>query len=935
MSVNSRKVLIIDDTLEDRMTCRRWLAKDPDWHYEFMEADQGSTGIALARSEQPDCILVDYMLPDADGLGLLSRLSDLPDAPALPVVMLTGTGDTRIAVEAMKRGAQDYLVKGRFTPEDLRLAVNKAIEKAALINEQRRTVAALQAGEERLKLAMNAAAIFSWETDLVSGQVVWSENAPSVLGFAPGTMPQTIAEMQALSPPDDAAQVRDEIQKAMTRQPSAFSFEQRLINPSDNSIVWVQVQGTAGSFVNGKPTRLVGLTQNITRRKQAEEALRYRAEQVQTLVNSAPLGVYMVDADFRVAHINPTVAQAWSAIPNAGVGRDFTEIVRLVWGERLGDEIVRIFRHTLATGESYIVPEMAEVRADRGILEYHEWRVDRITLPDGRYGLVCYFRDIGEQVRARLAVDQQKRLLQSITDNATTALFVMDERQQCAFMNPAAEKLTGYTLAETRGRALHDVVHHTRPDGSPYPLAECPIDQAFPTHNQMQGEEIFIHKDGHFYNVAFTASPLLDASGTTVGTVIEVQDITARKRAESEREQLLLREQQARQLAEETSRLKDNFLTTISHELRTPLNHMLGWVVMLRGGKVAPDKAADALATIERNARLQQRLVEDLLDVSQIVAGKMQLRFQPVAPARAIEAAIASARATAEAKDIQLEVTLDPQSSTISGDPDRVQQIVWNLVSNAIKFTPPGGRVSVRLAHLESHVEITVSDTGAGIAPEYLPYLFNRFSQADSSISRKHGGLGLGLAIVRHLVELHGGEVAVASPGPGQGTTFTVRFPLARTSSPAPKPEPREAAGGNQDGDKNVPDLSGVRILAVDDEADARQLLQAVLTETGAEVRTAGSMIEALRIFDTWQPDVLVSDIGMPNGDGYDLMREIRQRTVAGKQWLPAVALTAYARAEDRMRALTAGFQMHVTKPVEPQELLVVIASLTGKNSSL
>jgi signal transduction histidine kinase len=326
------------------------------------------------------------------------------------------------------------------------------------------------------------------------------------------------------------------------------------------------------------------------------------------------------------------------------------------------------------------------------------------------------------------------------------------------------------------GHVLHYKVHHTRPDGTPFPIEECPLDRALPLQESVVGyEDTFVHKDGHFYPVRCSGRPIFEG-GKAVGTVIEVQDITEEKR-------LLEAERDARQQAEVSNRLKDEFLATLSHELRTPLNAILGWVVMLRSGKIGPAKAAEALETVERNARAQNRLMEDLLDVSRIITGKLELKFQPVVLTKVVQSAIASLRPAAEAKGMHLNVVYDPHLCQVYGDADRLQQVVWNLVSNAIKFTPMGGRVETRVGCDGSHVEIKVSDTGEGIEPEFIPYVFDRFSQADSSIQRRHSGLGLGLAIVRHLVELHGGEVGVESPGLGQGATFTVKLPLTATSN--------------------------------------------------------------------------------------------------------------------------------------------------------
>jgi signal transduction histidine kinase/CheY-like chemotaxis protein len=406
----------------------------------------------------------------------------------------------------------------------------------------------------------------------------------------------------------------------------------------------------------------------------------------------------------------------------------------------------------------------------------------------------------------------------------------------------------------------------------------------------------------------------------------------SRKRGEEEREQLLAREHAARVQAEEANQLKDEFLATLSHELRTPLNSMLGWVLLLRDGRLSAEKAAEALATIERNVRAQNRLVEDLLDVSRIVTGRMQLHIQTLVPAKIVEAALASLRPAAQAKGVHLQIVIDSQPGEISGDPDRLQQVVWNLVSNAIKFTPQGGKVQVRLERVNSHVEISVSDTGEGITSEFLPHVFARFSQADGSFTRRYGGLGLGLAIVRHLVELHGGTVHAHSPGEGQGATFKVVLPLTAMPVAMNKLQAAELQLQSALPGADGPRLHGTRVLIVDDEADARRLLTMILSGAGAEVRTASSLQESLELLAAWRPDVLVSDIGMPDGDGYSLIQEVRQTEASGaEQRLPAVALTAFARTEDRLRALAAGFQMHVAKPVEPEELLMVVASLTGR----
>jgi PAS domain S-box-containing protein len=391
--------------------------------------------------------------------------------------------------------------------------------------------------------------------------------------------------------------------------------------------------------------------------------------------------------------------------------------------------------------------------------------------------------------------------------------------------------------------------------------------------------------------------------------------------------------------AQEVNRLKDEFLATLSHELRTPLTAVLGWTRLLGTGQLDEATQARALETIERNAQSQVQLIDDILDVSRIIRGKLRLNVRAADLAPVIESAVDSVRPAAEAKGIRLQVVLDPRAGPVSGDPDRLQQVVWNLLSNAIKFTPKDGRVQVLLARVNSHLELTVSDTGQGIEKKFLPYVFDRFRQADPSTTRKHGGLGLGLAIVRHLVELHGGTVTAESDGAGQGTTFKVSLPLMIVHQPefaAKGGAERDTAAEHPTAGGRIPlectsELEGLRVLLVEDEPDSREMLVAVLTRCRAEVRAVSNAADALSQLESWLPDVLISDIEMPGEDGYTLIRKVRSLPPERGGKIPAAALTAYARAEDRMRALLAGFQLHVPKPVEPAELAAVVASLSGR----
>jgi len=402
------------------------------------------------------------------------------------------------------------------------------------------------------------------------------------------------------------------------------------------------------------------------------------------------------------------------------------------------------------------------------------------------------------------------------------------------------------------------------------------------------------------------------------------------RRASEERQHLLDAERAARSEAERASLMKDEFLATLSHELRTPLTAILGWSQILSMGDYTPDDLKEGLETIGRNARAQTRLIDDLLDMNRIVSGKVRLDVQTVELAPIIDAAVDAVRPSAEAKAIRLRKILDPLAGPVTGDPMRLQQIVWNLLSNAVKFTPKGGKIDVILERVNSHLEITVCDSGEGIAADFLPHVFERFRQSDSSLTRRHGGLGLGLAIVKQLTELHGGAVSVTSGGSGQGATFVVRLPL----SPVRRNEAlHEHPAAEQHSVRRLHNvtLSGVKVLVVDDEADARELVKRVLTGCGASVEAAGSASEAISHLASLQPDVIVSDIGMPVTDGYQFIREVRKRPAAAGGKIPAVALTAFARSEDRTRAMMAGYQVHISKPIEPRELIATVASLAGR----
>ena len=536
-------------------------------------------------------------------------------------------------------------------------------------------------------------------------------------------------------------------------------------------------------------------------------------------------------------------------------------------------------------------------------------------------------RDLTERKMAEEMIRQSEERFRLMVESVKDyAIFMLDTQGHIVSWNAGAQRIKGYEADEIIGKhfSIFYPEEDLKWDKPGYELKEATQVGRF------EDEDWRIRKDGTKFwaNVIITA--LRDKDGTLRGFGKVTRDLTERKMAEEQRLQLA-REQVARTEAEAANRAKDEFLATVSHELRTPLNAILGWGRMLRSGKMDEEGFARGLETIERNAKLQTQLIDDLLDMSRIISGKLRLTVGPVDLQPVIEAAVESMRPAADAKSIRLQVVLDSNVGLISGDPDRLQQVIWNLISNAVKFTPKGGRVQVRLQRINSHVELSVSDTGQGISADFLPYVFDRFRQADSAITRMHGGLGLGLAIVRHLIELHGGTVEARSPGEGQGATFSVNLPIMVTHHSGRFTLNGEAVATRdwqQAGFECPPSIKGLRVLVLDDEADARGLLKVILEECKAEVTTVASAAEAYETLERLNPDVIVSDIGMPVEDGYSFMRNVRAREVGAQRRIPAVALTAHARVEDRLRALSAGYQVHVAKPIEPAELVAVIASL-------
>ncbi len=704
----------------------------------------------------------------------------------------------------------------------------------------------------------------------------------------------------------------------------------------------------------------------------AKEELRATAERLRAVVSQAAAGIAVAGLDGRFEEVNQKFADI------LGYARD--ELPGLHFADITHPEDVATSRANAEGLLAGTFPDYAQekryVRKDGQPV----WTLTTVTTLRDAEGkprqFIAVVQDVTERKRVEEALRDETRVLELVNRTGTALASRLDLEAVVQAVTDAATELSGAQF----GAFFYNTTDDNGESFLLYTLSGAPR-EAFEKLGQPRARELFgptfrgegpIRSDdvtldprygqwaphhgmpkGHLPVRSYLAVPVRSRSGevigglffghSTAGVFTErserlVQGIAAQAavaidnaRLYEERGKLVESERAARSQAERASQLKDDFLATLSHELRTPLNAILGWSQILRRTGAMESDMHKGLETIERNARLQTQLIEDLLDISRITSGKVRLDIQPVEPVGVIEAAMESARPAADAKGIRFEKALDPSAHPISGDPGRLQQIIWNLLSNAIKFTPRGGKVQVVLERVNSHLEISVVDTGIGIEAQYLPHIFDRFQQADASTTRRYGGLGLGLSIVKHLVELHGGTVRVHSAGVDQGSTFTVQLPIAvvRRDGAAgarhPTSPPAVAV------DLALADLAGLRVLVVDDEEDARDLVRRVLTDCRAEVSTAGSAEEALSLIESLRPHVLVSDIGMPDVDGYELLRRVRALGAAKGGRVPAVALTAFARSEDRTRALRAGFLVHVAKPVEPSELAASVASVAGR----
>jgi len=640
------------------------------------------------------------------------------------------------------------------------------------------------------------------------------------------------------------------------------------------------------------------------------------------LIDASVDGIFAFDRDCRIIAWNRAMQRI------SGFSRE------AVLGKRVGD----IFPFLREEGNDSCF--RATLEGKESVYEYHPYGPAETGVFESHYsplldeqnniaGGIAVITDITARKQAESAAQTAYQQLSFHVESSPLAVVEWDSDFRVSRWSASAERLFGWKAEEVIGKHVNEWR---------FVFADDEDAVALVTNRQREGVEVHGILRNRNYTRAGAVlfcewynSVLHDDRGKLISVLSLVLDVTSRQSAEDERSAALLREQDARKHAEEADRLKDEFLATLSHELRTPLTSILGWASMIRNGEVEGSNASRAIETIERNARSQARLIDDLLDVSRIITGNLRLDLHPLNLAPIVESALDALRPTADVKGIKIQKRFQPSECLVKGDANRLRQVIWNLLSNAIKFTTRGGSVNVYLKCVESTARLTVRDTGDGISAEFLPYVFDRFRQAEGSISRKQGGLGLGLAVARHLVELHGGTIRAESEGLGKGSLFTVDLPMTLERRDPARAEERKREVDRRRTRKGVVRLDGVHVLLVEDDDDSRKLLQTMLRRYGARVTSTKSAAEALEVFQGELPDVMISDIGMPDQDGYELVRRLRSLPVEKGGATPAIALTGYASRKDRERALGSGYQKHMAKPIEQAELIAAIGALVGR----
>ncbi|MEH1992710.1 hybrid sensor histidine kinase/response regulator [Nostoc sp.] len=795
---------------------------------------------------------------------------------------------------------------------------NLTTDVAVISQQLQQEIAERQESEERLKLALDVSQMGLWDWNIVTNQVIWSENYELLFGLLPSSSDSPYETFKRCVHPEDSPSVMQAIAHALA-QKTDYNDEFRIVRP-DQSTHWISAKGKFIYDAQGQAVRMIGVCMETTVCQQAKESTRELTTQVQEQANildailtASVDHIYIFNRQGCYQYVSQDGATLLGLKPQDIVGKSLPEM------DLPADLIMQVDIQRLAvmrTGQP-IKDECKYFTGDG--LHYYEY----ILTPLRNYnqsieGVITVCRDITEHKRAEKTLRESEARFRRLFESNLIGVAFWNVHGFVNDANDAFLQLAGYTreefttLGRINWRELTPIEYKDLDDRAFLEVQTTGVSRIF--------EKEYIHRNGKRVPIVLGIALLNDSQDNGVAFVL---DITERKLAEEECDRLLYREKTARQQAEIANKIKDEFLAVLSHELRTPLNSILGWSKMLRTRKFDEKTTHHALETIERNAKLQTQLIEDLLDVSRILQGKLNLNICPVSLVMVVEAALETVKLAAQAKSIQIQTVFDTNLGQVMGDPNRLQQVVWNLLSNAVKFTPTGGRVEVRLMEAANQAQIQVSDTGKGISLDFLPYVFDYFRQSDGTTTRTFGGLGLGLAIVRKVVEMHGGNVQAESLGEGLGATFSVELPLLVRSE--------QVRGEENQSSYSEPEsslLADTQVLVVDDEPDIRDLVTFILQDYGVEVTAVSSAEEALQALSESIPDVLISDIGMPKTDGYMLMREVRSRSPQEGGNVPAIALTAYAGEMNQQQALAAGFQMHISKPVDPDVLVKAIADL-------
>lgn len=817
----------------------------------------------------------------------------------------------------------------------------------------------LRESEERMRLVLGASKLGVWIYDFTTQRVYRSAEHDEIFGTN-NLEPTAEAFFNAVHP-DDVERVRAEFKRTIENR-RAYEIEFRIIRP-DGQQRWVKNQGHAKYDADGRPLQFLGIVFDITGQRRRELNLAFLADLQKALGDLSSAVEILHVAGARIArYLNLShclFVEISEAADEASVIYDHHApgMASLVAIYPLREFHTEAERQQLSAGQLLVVNDVRDdSRLAEGAARFEALGIRSLVsapyISEGRWKFVLsaqhdhpsewredeteLLRELSAQICLRLeranaeeALRENEKRLALALASASMGVWTWDLQTNAVHWSPEHYAIFGIDSFDGTLEAFARTLH---PADADYVLAT--VNGAIESRLPYEAEFRIITGDGVVRWVGNRGRAEYDADGKPLRMLGIVVNIEERKQAEAERSRLLDSEQSLRAAAEEANRLKDEFIANASHELRTPLTAIVGWARMLRSGNLDEKTSARALTTIERNAHMQTKLIEDLLDISGIISGKLVLDIQSVQMASVISDAVNTVRPAAQAKNITIEVSIDPLADSVPGDANRLQQVVWNLLSNAVKFTPKDGRVTVALQRVNAQVEISVCDTGEGIEPEFLPYVFDRFRQADGKTTKKHGGLGLGLAIVRHLVELHGGTVKAHSSGLGYGASFIISLPLVGdyglSLGRIIPPLQKEGLAATNLTIECPPNLDGLRVLIIDDDHDTLEMLGTVLSQCEAEVVTVASAAEAILEIKRRRPDVLVSDIGIPDEDGYELIKRVRAMDERSEYILPALALTAYAKAEDRVRALAAGYQMHLAKPVEPEEFVLVVANLAG-----